>query len=137
MTAREIVEQVLRVGREVDIDGLANLMAPDGCIEWPFRPAGVPGKLQGREEIRAFLTEAAKGFVRFTEFRDVVLHETADPEVVIVEYNAVGTVLDTGAPFRQTVIAVFRVRNDLVLSYRDYINPLPLAEALAGRESAL
>ena len=137
MTAREIVEQVLRAGREVDVDGLVDLMAPDGCIEWPFRPAGVPGKLRGREEIRAFLTEAAKGFVRFTEFRDVVLHETADPEVVIVEYNAVGTVLDTGAPFRQTVIAVFRVRNDLVLSYRDYINPLPLAEALAGRESAL
>ena len=137
MTAREIVEQVLRAGREVDIDGLANLMAPDGCIEWPFRPAGVPGKLQGREEIRAFLTEAAKGFVRFSEFRDVVLHETVDPEVVIVEYNAIGTVLDTGAPFSQTVIAVFRVRNDLVLSYRDYINPLPLAEALAGRESAL
>ena len=133
MTAREIVEQVLRAGRETDIDGLVDLMAPDGCIEWPFRPAGIPGKIQGREEIRAFLTEAAKGFVRFTEFRDVVLHETADPEVVIVEYNAVGTVLDTGAPFRQTVIAVFRVRNDLVLSYRDYINPLPLAEALASR----
>ena len=133
MTAREIVEQVLRAGRETDIDGLVDLMAPDGCIEWPFRPAGIPGKVQGREEIRAFLTEAAKGFVRFTEFRDVVLHETADPEVVIVEYNAVGTVLDTGAPFRQTVIAVFRVRNDLVLSYRDYINPLPLAEALASR----
>ena len=137
MTAREIVEKVLRAGKEMDVEGLVSLMAPDGCIEWPFRPAGVPGKLQGREEIRAFLTEAAKGFVRFSEFRDVVLHETVDPEVVIVEYNAIGTVLDTGAPFSQTVIAVFRVRNDLVLSYRDYINPLPLAEALAGRESAL
>jgi len=137
MTAREIVEQVLLAGRRTDIDGLVNLMAPDGCIEWPFRPAGIPGKLQGREEIRAFLTEAAKGFVRFSEFRDVVVHETVDPEVVIVEYHAIGTVLDTGAPFSQTVIAVFRVRNDLVLSYRDYINPLPLAEALAGRESAL
>src|SRR5690348_15366872 len=133
MTAREIVEKLLRVGREVDIDGLVSLMAPDGYIEWPFRPAGVPAKLQGREEIRAFLTEAAKGFVRFDEFRDVVVHETTDPEVVIVEYDALGTVQATGAPFSQTVIAVFRVRNDLVLSYRDYINPLPLAEALAGK----
>jgi ketosteroid isomerase-like protein len=135
MTAREIVEQVLRAGRRTDIDGLVSLMAPDGCIEWPFRPAGIPGKLRGREEIRAFLTEAATGFVRFTEFRDVVLHETVDPEVVIVEYNAVGTVLATGAPFLQTVIAVFRVRNDLVVSYRDYINPLPLAEALASSKT--
>ena len=133
MTAREIVEKVLRVGREMDVEALVSLMAPDGCIEWPFRPAGVPGRLQGREEIRAFLTGAAKGFVRFTEFRDLVVHETTDPEVVIVEYDAVGTVLESGAPYSQTVIAVFRVRNDLVLSYRDYLNPLPLAEALAAR----
>ncbi|MCU7727047.1 nuclear transport factor 2 family protein [Actinoplanes sp. KI2] len=133
MTAREIVEKVLRAGRETDVEALVGLMAPDGIIEWPFRPAGVPGRLQGRDEIRAFLTEAAKGFVRFSEYRNVVIHETTDPEVVIVEYDALGTVLDTGAPFSQTVIAVFRVRHDLVLSYRDYLNPLPLAEALASR----
>jgi ketosteroid isomerase-like protein len=132
MTARQIVEKVLHAGREMDIEGLLSLMAPDGWIEWPFRPAGVPGKLQGRDEIRAFLTGSAQGFVRFTEHRDVVIHETTDPEVVIVEYEALGTVLKTGAPYRQTVIAVLRVRNDLVLSYRDYLNPLPLAEALAG-----
>jgi ketosteroid isomerase-like protein len=136
MNTREVVEKVLRVGQATDIDGLVELMAPDGCIEWPFRPPGVPGRLQGREEIRAFLTEAALGFVRFSEFRNVVVHESVDPEVVIVEYDAIGTVLDTGAPFSQTVIAVFRVRDDLVLSYRDYINPLPLAEALAGRAGA-
>ena len=62
----------------------------------------------------------------------MVVHETTDPEVVIVEYEANGTVVPTGAPFRQTVIAVFRVRDGEVLSYRDYINPLPLAEALAS-----
>jgi hypothetical protein len=30
------------------------------------------------------------------------------------------------------VIAVFRVQNGQVMSYRDYINPLPLMEALAS-----
>jgi len=132
-TSREVVEQMLRAGRDMDVETVVGLMAPDGCIEWPYRPAGVPARLQGRAEISGFLTESANGFVRFDEYRNVVVHETTDPEVVIVEYNAVGTVLDTGAPFRQTVIAVFRVRNDLVLSYRDYINPLPLTEALASR----
>ena len=126
------MEEVLRAGQATDIDRLADLMAPDGCIEWPFRPAGVPAKLRGRKEIREFLTEAAKGFVRFSEFRNIVIHETTDPEVVITEYDAVGTVLTSGKLFLQTVIAVFRVRNDRVLTYRDYINPLPLAEALAG-----
>jgi uncharacterized protein len=38
----------------------------------------------------------------------------------------------TGAPFHQVVIAVFRVQNGQILSYRDYIKPLPLIEARAG-----
>ena len=135
-TSREIVEQVLRVGREMDIDAFVGLMAPDGYIEWPYRPPGVPARLRGRTEIRRHLAEVAKGFIRFDEYRDVVLHETTDPEVIIVEYEAHGTVVPTGAPFRQTIIAVFRVRNGQILSYRDYLNPLPLIEARVGLTGA-
>jgi ketosteroid isomerase-like protein len=131
-TSREIVERMLRAGRERDTETFVGLMAPEGYIEWPYRPAGVPARLQGRAEIRRFLTGAAKGFIRFDEYRNVVLHETTDPEVIIVEYEAHGTVMATGAPFQQTIIAVFRVHNGQILSYRDYINPLPLAEALAS-----
>jgi len=134
--ATETVGRMLRAGRELDIETFVELMAPDGYLEWPYRPPGVPARLQGRQEIRAFLTAAATEFIRFDEYRDVVVHETVDPEVIIVEYEAHGTVVPTGAPFRQTVIAVFRVRNGQILSYRDYINPLPLAEALASVRGA-
>jgi ketosteroid isomerase-like protein len=132
VTSREIVGQMLRAGRDMDADTFVGLMAPDGYIEWPYRPPGVPGRLQGRMEIHRHLTEAAKGFIRFNEYRDVIMHETTDPEVIIVEYEAHGTVVTTGAPFQQMVIAVFRVQNGQILSYRDYINPLPLVEALAS-----
>jgi ketosteroid isomerase-like protein len=135
-TSREVVERMLRAGRDMEIETVVGLMAPDGYIEWPYRPPGVPARLQGRTEIRRHLTEAAKTFIRFDEYRDVVVHETTDPEVVIVEYEAHGTVVATGAPFRQTVIAVFRVRNGQIVSYRDYINPLPLAEARASLAGA-
>jgi hypothetical protein len=111
-------------------------MAPDGYLEWPYRPPGVPARVQGRTEIRRHLTAAADAFITFDEYRDVVMHETTDPEVIIVEYDAHGIVVATGAPFRQTVIAVLRVRNGQILSYRDYINPLPLMEALAGTTGA-
>ncbi|GAA2354712.1 nuclear transport factor 2 family protein [Dactylosporangium salmoneum] len=128
--AREVVERVLDVGRTQDVEGFVALMAPDGYIEWPFRPPGVPGRLEGREAIRAFMTGAARATIRFDEYRDVVVHETADPEVIIVEYEVYGHLATTGGPFRQTVIAVLRVRDGLVASYRDYINPLPLMAAL-------
>ncbi|SEU42675.1 hypothetical protein SAMN05421811_120107 [Nonomuraea wenchangensis] len=51
---------------------------------------------------------------------------------MIVEYTARGTVTATGAPFEQRPVAVIRVRDGQVVSYRDYINPLPLLKALGG-----
>jgi uncharacterized protein len=131
-TSREVVERVLRAGREQDTETFVSLIAPDCYIEWPYRPAGVPGRLEGREQIREFLTTRAKGLVRFDEYRNTVIHETTDPEVVIVEYDAHGTVIPTGAPLHQTIIAVLGIRDGLVVSYRDYLNPLVLAETLAS-----
>lgn len=131
-TSREVVEQVLRAGREQDTETFVSLIDPDGYIEWPYRPAGIPGRVEGREQVREFLTVQAKGLVRFDEYRNTVIHETTDPEVVIVEYDVHGTVIPTGAPFYQTIIAVLRIRNGLVVSYRDYLNPLVLAEVLAS-----
>ncbi len=135
-TSREIVERVLRAGREMDTETFVNLFAPDAYIEWPFRPAGIPGRVEGREGIRTFMTGQAAGLVRFEEYRNTAVHETVDPEVVIVEYDVHGTVIPTGAPFHQTIIAVLRIRDGLVVSYRDYLNPLLLAEVLASAGNA-
>jgi ketosteroid isomerase-like protein len=135
-SSRVIVEQMLQVGRERNIDAVLELMAPDGLIEWPYRPAGVPAGVRGRAEIRRFLTAAANSPIVFDEYRDVVVHETLDPEVIIVEYEAHGKITTTGAPYRQTIIAVFRVRDGQIVSYRDYLNPLTLAEAHAEMPDA-
>jgi ketosteroid isomerase-like protein len=88
--------------------------------------------VQGRDQLREFLTGQANSLVTFDEYRHTVIHETTDPEVVIVEYEAHGTVIPTGAPLHQTIIAVVRIRDGLVVSYRDYLNPLVLAETLAA-----
>jgi uncharacterized protein len=132
VSSREVVERVLRASREQDTDAFVSLIAPDGHVEWPYAPPGLPSRVEGRERIREFLTATANGLVRFDEYRGTVVHETTDPEVVIVEYDVHGTVIPTGAPLRQTVIAVIRVRDGLVVSYRDYLNPLVLAETLAS-----
>ncbi|WP_328344131.1 nuclear transport factor 2 family protein [Micromonospora sp. NBC_00421] len=132
VTSREIVERLLQAGRDLDIEAFVEVMAPDGYIEWPYRPPGVPARVRGRAEIRRHLAGVAGALVRFDEYRDVVVHETTDPEVIIVEYEAHGVLTATAEPFHQQVIAVFRVKNGQVVSYRDYINPLPLMEALAS-----
>ncbi|MFI5908990.1 nuclear transport factor 2 family protein [Dactylosporangium sp. NPDC051541] len=132
--SRSVVERVLEAGKRQDSAAFVALLAPDAVIEWPYRPEGVPGRLQGRAEIFAFMDRAARSLVTFDEYRDVVIHETADPEVTIVEYEVFGRVTSTDGPFHQTVIAVIRVRDGLVVSYRDYINPLPLMAVLAAQQ---
>ncbi|WP_433221178.1 nuclear transport factor 2 family protein [Dactylosporangium sp. CS-047395] len=132
VTSRVVVEQLLRASLAQDMETFISLFAPDGFIEWPYRPDGVPGRLEGRDQVREFLIGQAGALVKFDEYRNTVIYETTDPQVAIVEYEAYGTVIPTGAPLHQTIIAVLRIQDGLVVSYRDYLNPLVLAEVLAS-----
>jgi ketosteroid isomerase-like protein len=128
-TPRKVVEQMLEYGRTSNLAGVLDLMAPDGDIEWPYTPAGGPIRLRGRAEIGDYLTKAARSPIKWQEFRDVVVYETVDPDVIIVEYEAHGILTTTNGPFRQSIIAVFRVRDGHIVLYRDYLNPMALIEA--------
>lgn len=65
------------------------------------------------------------------EARDLVIHETLDPEVVIGEFDYQGTA--GGSPeFRFSNIFAMRVRNGLIVESRDYGDHLAMAAA-SGR----
>jgi len=58
-----------------------------------------------------------------------VVHQTADPAVLIVEQEAAGTVTTTGRRFTLPNIIVLKVRDGQVVHLRDYVNVLAVAEA--------
>ena len=75
-TARDVVERVLRAGRDGDIETFVALIANDGFIEWPHRPPGVPARVRGHAEIRRHAERhlpAAAGFLQVDDHRDVVV----------------------------------------------------------------
>jgi uncharacterized protein len=121
---REVVERLHRLVVDRHLSGQADLYAADGVLEWPFAPPGVPQRVQGREEIRRVLSALERGVrqadTRVAPFpRSVVVHETRDPEVVIVELEVEGET-PTGETFRLPYIQVFRVRDGEILTFRDY-----------------
>lgn len=128
-TARETVELLLRTTVEGSRDDIADLYAPDVVIELPFTPDGVPSEMKGRENMRARM-KAAAGMFGFDEVRDVTLHETADPEVIIAEYRVKGTLTATAEPFTLSYITVTRVVDGLIVASRDYGNPQEVAKLL-------
>jgi ketosteroid isomerase-like protein len=105
--------------------------AEDVVVEMPFAPPGRPRRVQGREEFLAFARAGRASLpVRFEECRNVVIHETADPDVIVVEYELTGTVTTTDRRGAAAFIGVLRVRNGKIAYWREYQNALAIAQAL-------
>ncbi|HUN30434.1 MAG TPA: SgcJ/EcaC family oxidoreductase [Trebonia sp.] len=114
-----------------DIDGFADLFAPDGVIEGPFTgPPGEPVRLEGREAIRAYSRQMMASPVELSDLEVTELYQTVDPEVVIVEARTKGIVTATGQPFAVPSIQVLRIRDGQILLFRDFVDARALAAAV-------
>ncbi|MFF4414734.1 nuclear transport factor 2 family protein [Streptosporangium sp. NPDC001559] len=129
-TPQDVIERRRSLVLEHDMDGFAELFAPDGVIEMPFAPPGMPTRIEGREAIRDFSAAATISLLRVEDMWTTQVYQTTDPEVLIVELEAKAVVTTTGAPFQSTSVQVFRIRDGKILLFRDYWNPQSLAEAL-------
>lgn len=107
-------------------DELPALYAPDTVVSHPLLP-GAP-VLHGREALREHFAAAAPLPMEMRA-EDVVVHETADPEVVIGEFTYRGRFTDTGREFDVRNVFVFRVRDGMVVESRDYADHMAFAAA--------
>lgn len=120
---------------DYDMDTQADLYAPDGILEMPFAPAGAPRRIAGREGIRRVLRvageRARQSGRRIIAYRELVVRETDDPEVIVAEFDLYGEMAATGATYTLSFIQVLRVRDGLIVAMRDYFDSQALAGALA------
>jgi ketosteroid isomerase-like protein len=133
MTPRELVDRALELLLAKDMAAFAGLWAQDGELTFPFAAPGYRTRVQGR----AAVTEYLRGYPGILDVREIIrveVHQSVDPEVVIVEFEAAGRVVATGAPYAMPYIAVITVRDSEIQSYRDYWSPLAAAQAMGGSE---
>jgi ketosteroid isomerase-like protein len=131
MNAQAVVDRALELLIAQDVAGFAALWAEDGVLEFPFAAPGFPSRLEGRAAVAEYMS-GYPDILRIKEFPAVVVHQSVDPDVVIVEFEAAGTVVATGAPYRMRYIAVITVRDGEIESYRDYWSPAAAAEVVGG-----
>jgi uncharacterized protein len=130
---RDVLERLREVLGANDREAFADLMAVDGVIEWPFTRPGAPSRLEGRDAIREHVTRSPLGrLMRFEELRPDAVHDTGDPEVIVVETTTIGRVVETGRRFELPAVAVLRIRGGEIVSYRDYVDPLAAARAVGA-----
>jgi len=132
-TPAEVLDRRRHLLLSGDIDGFADLFAPDGVIETPFAgPPGMPARQEGRETIREVARQVLALPLRFDDLEIAEFYQTQDPEVVIVEVRAKGTVTTTGLSFTTTSIQVLRIRDGHIVHFRDFADPRVLEDVLGG-----
>lgn len=128
-TPREVAE--LLTGIVEGGDGLvfADLFTEDGVMEYPFGIPGYPMKLEGRQAIRDWFAARA-GMRGLFEMKEVTgtIWETDDPEVVIAEIVHHGHSHAIDGPYEMRALGIMRVRDGKIVHYRDFMNPLSLAQ---------
>lgn len=129
-SGNELVDRAMRLLLAKDMDGFADLWAVDGVMEFPFAPPGHP-RPEGREAVREHLRDYPDQ-VDLKAITYLRVHQTADPDVVIVEFQVDGVAVKTGRPYPMRYISVITTRDGEIVCYRDYWNPLAVASALGG-----
>jgi len=114
-----------------DADGFAALFAPDAVIESSFAgPPGTPVRLTGREAIREYSRQVMASPLRLEDIEVAELYQTQDPEVVITEMRAKGTVTTTGRSFTTTSVQIIRIRDGQIVHSRDFADPRILQDVI-------
>jgi ketosteroid isomerase-like protein len=135
LSPREVFLALVNGVAEGRWDDLPGLYAERTDVVHPFHPLRPPA-LTTREELRRHFQPTTVDPQLLRRAADITVHETADPEVVIGEFEYQGSAPGTGEPFALPGIFVLRVRNGEIVSSRDYFDHLTSAR-IRGQFDAL
>jgi ketosteroid isomerase-like protein len=130
--ALEVLERMREAAIAQSAGDMSSMYAIDAVHEFPFAKPGVPSRMEGRDAIMSFIAAFwSTGPLRYERYRTIAIHETADPDTIVVEQEVAGTSSATGS-FVLPNIIVLRTRHGQIVHLRDYANLLAVEEALGG-----
>jgi len=133
-TPRQVLEELIDSVPARRFEALPDLYAPDAVVHHPMQ-LPVPATIEGRNALAEHFQRAAQLPLEMRA-ENVVIHQTADPEVVIAEFDYWARNIATGAEFTVANVFVVRVREGLIVESRDYSNHVMFAAAF-GRLHAV
>ncbi|MGK5741071.1 nuclear transport factor 2 family protein [Micromonospora sp. URMC 103] len=131
-TPRELFQRVQHewFGRTDALTG--ELLADDVVIEVPFAPPGRPNRFDGKQQFLDFANPQRAAFpVRFDACRTIAIHDTTDPNTIVVEYELTGTSTRTQRQATAAFVVILTVRDGRIAVWREYQNALAIQQALA------
>ena len=130
MTPREVFLELVHGVTDRRFGDLHQLYAETTDVRHPMAPGGRLPPLLSRDALREHFARGAElvGSVRYRP-ENVRIHETADPEVIVAEFEYAGEESAAGEPFAVACVFVLRVRDGQIVESRDYIDHAAMAKA--------
>ncbi|MFI0480354.1 nuclear transport factor 2 family protein [Actinomadura sp. 9N215] len=125
LTPREVFLKLVWGVSEGRWDELPELYADQTRVEHPFSPSESE-PMRTRDDLRKHFSAGKSLPPIRQEPANITVHETADPEVIVAEFEYRGTT-ESGEPFRVPCIFVLRVRDGKIIASRDYIDHISSA----------
>lgn len=119
----EIARLLLDALERADFETWASLLAENTVMKFPYSPAGLPKRCEGRAACEA----THRGIFSVIEsfaWHDLDLHATDDPELVFGTGRS-EVLTKTSQPYRNQYCFIFRIRDGQVIEYCEYFDPLP------------
>jgi ketosteroid isomerase-like protein len=130
--ALEVLERMREAAIARSAEDMSSVYAADAVHEFPFTRPGVPSRIEGRDAIMSLITAFwSTSPLRYERYRTIAIHDTADPDTIVVEQEVQGTSSTTGS-FVLPNIVVLKARHGEIAHLRDYANILAVEEATGG-----
>jgi ketosteroid isomerase-like protein len=110
----------------VDGDHYFDAIADDAVFEFRYRFPGLPERVYGRDGLMALYAGYGENTVLHGADA-LVVHQSVDPRVVIIEYDVHGKRVATGAVYDNRFISVITIENRKIVRWRDYMDSLAAA----------
>jgi ketosteroid isomerase-like protein len=130
MTPEEVFLKLVHGVADRDFAALPELYAEKTDVRHPMSPYG-DHPLLSRDALREHFGGTGPRVAEVVRFQpaNIRIHQTADPEVIVAEFDYAGTVIATGEPFTVPCVFVLRVRDGQIVESRDYIDHVAMIRA--------
>lgn len=128
---RALIVSYLDAVGSLDVAAIPELFHPDGVLDIPYAPEGIPRTLRGRDAIAEFYAGLPE-MVTPMNFADYRINALDTDGEYVAEYTSDSSVRATALPYRNDYIARVTVRGDRIARFAEFFDPIPLVVALGG-----
>lgn len=126
MNAKEVFGRLVDAALSNSAADMVKLYADDVVVENPFASDPAALRVVGARTLGERLTQAMTTR-RFTKADEIVVHETADPDKVVVELRLMGEITDSGETFDRRHVMIITTKDGKITSSRDYSGAVPVS----------